>query len=472
MGAMNGVIVRLFVVMLGLVSHGNAGITSSYVRSAFPSADIPLDNPVFAPPPGYNAPQQVHIIQGDYNGNAVLVSWVTPDEPGSNTVRFGKSKKQYDFTAEGTVTDFTFYQYKSGYIHKCFLKNLESDTKYYYKLGTGKSAREFWFQTPPAINPDVPYKFGVIGDLGQTYNSLSTLVHLRKSEAKAVLFLGDLSYADKYEYNDVPIRWDSWGRFVENSTAYMPWFWSVGNHEVEFFPYMGETIPFKNYVYRYPTPYLASNSTSPLWYSIRRASAHIIVLNSYSAFVVYSPQWFWLQQELANVNREETPWLFVITHAPLYNSNEVHFMEAEGMRIAFESWFIQYKVDAVFSGHVHAYERSNRYSNIRCKVSSGFCYPVPDKSAPVYITVGDGGNQEGLATKYMDPQPHYSAFREASYGHGTLEIMNRTHAFFSWHRNDDGEHVVADSLLLNNQYWTSKKVKKHNLRSFVDESTI
>jgi len=29
-------------------------------------------------------------------------------------------------------------------------------------------------------------------------------------------------------------------------------------------------------------------------------------------------------------------------------------------------------------------------------VTTGDRYPVPDKSAPVYLTVGDGGNQEGL----------------------------------------------------------------------------
>lgn len=38
-----------------------------------------------------------------------------------------------------------------------------------------------------------------------------------------------------------------------------------------------------------------------------------------------------------------------------------------------------------------------RISNIRYNVSSGDRYPVPDRSAPVYVTVGDGGNQEGLA---------------------------------------------------------------------------
>lgn len=44
---------------LSAIKDGNAGITSSFVRSEWPSVDIPLDNEVFAVPKGQNAPQQV-----------------------------------------------------------------------------------------------------------------------------------------------------------------------------------------------------------------------------------------------------------------------------------------------------------------------------------------------------------------------------------------------------------------------------
>ncbi|XP_065851459.1 bifunctional purple acid phosphatase 26-like isoform X1 [Euphorbia lathyris] len=454
-------LILAFFVFLGFVNNGNAGITSSFTRSVWPSIDIPLDNEVFAVPKGYNAPQQVHITQGDYNGKAVIISWVTPDEMGSSVVQYGTSEKKYDFSAEGTATNYTFYKYKSGYIHKCFLEGLEYDTKYHYKIGNDDSSREFWFQTPPMINPDAPYKFGIIGDLGQTYNSLSTLEHFMQSGAQAVLFVGDLSYADRYQYNDVGVRWYSWGRFVEKTAAYQPWLWSVGNHEIEYMPYMGEVIPFKSYLHRYPTPYLASKSSNPLWYAIRRASAHIIVLSSYSPFVKYTPQWVWLREELKKVNREQTPWLIILMHVPIYNSNQAHFMEGESMRAVFEEWFIHYRVDVIFAGHVHAYERSYRISNIHYNVSSGERYPKADKSAPVYITVGDGGNKGGLAGKFRDPQPDYSAFREASYGHSTLEIKNRTHAVYHWNRNDDGKRVATDAFVLHNQYWQVCKPKDY-----------
>jgi len=59
----------------------------------------------------------------------------------------------------------------------------------------------------------------------------------------------------------------------------------------------------------------------------------------------------------------------------------------------------------------------------------------------------------GWWCSYFDPQPDYSAFREASYGHATLEIKNRTHAFYNWYRNDDGKRISADSLVLLNQHW-------------------
>lgn len=49
----------------------------------------------------------------------------------------------------------------------------------------------------------------------------------------------------------------------------------------------GEPKPFKPYTNRYHVPYKASESTSPFWYSIKRASAYIIVMSSYSAFGKY-----------------------------------------------------------------------------------------------------------------------------------------------------------------------------------------
>lgn len=146
---------------------------------------------------------QVHITQGDYDGKAVIISWVTPDEPGSSNVQYGTSGSNLDFIAEGTVSNYSFFKYNSGYIHHCLIDGLEVsyyfvacyiwlqqlnsltffpftsvsclfssnrllyaiqyDKSYFYKIGSGDSSRKFWFHTPPMIHPDSSYKFGIIG---------------------------------------------------------------------------------------------------------------------------------------------------------------------------------------------------------------------------------------------------------------------------------------------------------------------
>ncbi|KAF8013517.1 hypothetical protein BT93_I1379 [Corymbia citriodora subsp. variegata] len=446
------------VLVLVLVLNGadlcNGGKTSTFVRKVEKTVDMPLDSDVFRVPPGYNAPQQVHITQGDHVGKGVIVSWVTPDEPGSSVVFYWNENSEHKEKAKGKVSRYEFYNYTSGHIHHCTLNNLLYNTKYYYEVGIGHTVRKFWFITPPEVGPDVPYTFGLIGDLGQSFDSNRTLTHYEHNPQKGqtVLFVGDLSYADNYPNHD-NVRWDTWGRFVERSVAYQPWIWTAGNHELDFAPELGENKPFKPYTHRYHVPYRRSNSTAPFWYSIKRASAYIIVLSSYSAYGKYTPQYKWLEEELPKVNRTETPWLIVMMHSPWYNSYNYHYMEGETMRVMYESWFVQYKVDVVFAGHVHAYERSERVSNIKYNIVNGLCTPVHDLSAPVYITIGDGGNLEGLATNMTEPQPKYSAFREASFGHAIFDIKNRTHAYYSWHRNQDGYAVEADSMWFFNRIW-------------------
>ncbi|KAF8763072.1 hypothetical protein HU200_008923 [Digitaria exilis] len=466
-GAVAALLLVLLILVGGEAAHPRRkGVTSKYRRSHEASEDMPLDADVFAVPPGRNAPQQVHITLGDQTGTAMTVSWVTVDAEGSSTVLYGRSIDTLDLAADGVATRYTYYNYTSGFIHHCTLTGLDHATKYYYSVGVGhgddgdtdtdtdtdtSAARTFWFTTPPKPSPDVALRLGLIGDLGQTPDSNRTLAHYEAHAGDAVLFVGDLSYADKHPLHDNN-RWDTWGRFAERSAAYQPWIWTTGNHEIDYAPELGETTPFKPFAHRYPTPYLAAGSSEPYWYSVKLGPAHIIVLSSYSAFGKYTPQYKWLDKELKRVDRRVTPWLFVSTHVPWYNSNNFHYMEGEPMRVQFEKMVVDARVDAVFAGHVHAYERTHRYSNVAYNVTDGRCTPVADRRAPVYVVVGDGGNVEGLADELTWPQPAYSAFREYSYGHAVLDIKNRTHAYYAWYRNHDGNKVTADSTWFTNRY--------------------
>ncbi|XP_049352906.1 purple acid phosphatase 5-like [Solanum verrucosum] len=447
----------IFLLLLQVFDFCNGRVTSTYIRKSEASIDIPIE--YLPPPPGYNSPEQVHITQGDHIGRSVIVSWVTPLESQSNYVTFWEegAKHHHKHKAHAKTTSYKYYNYTSGYIHHATIKRLKYNVTYIYQLGEHNSTRRFSFTTPPKVGPDVPYTFGIIGDLGQTFDSNQTLEHyLSNPKGQAMLVVGDFSYADHYPFHD-NVRWDTFGRFIEKSAAYQPWITAAGNHELDFAPEIGENTPFKPYTHRYHVPYKASQSTSPLWYSIKRASTYIIVLSSYSAYGKYTPQYSWLEQEFGKVNRTETPWLIVLLHSPWYNSNNYHYMEGESMRVMFESWFVQNKVDMVFAGHVHSYERSERVSNVMYNITNGQSTPIEDPSAPIYITIGDGGNIEGIANNFTEPQPSYSAYREASFGHAVLEIKNRTHAYYTWHRNQDSERVAADSLWIYNRHWYPKK---------------
>lgn len=68
---------------------------------------------------------QVHITQGDYVGRGVIVSWVTPVEPGSDLVLYGPASDKSKYQAHARLTTYKFGNYTSGYIHHCKLKNLD-----------------------------------------------------------------------------------------------------------------------------------------------------------------------------------------------------------------------------------------------------------------------------------------------------------------------------------------------------------
>lgn len=74
----------------------------------------------------------MHITQGDYDGKAVIISWVTADEPCCSNVKYGLLDNKYEFSAQGIVTNYTFSGYKSGYIHHCLVDGLEVDVNCYY----------------------------------------------------------------------------------------------------------------------------------------------------------------------------------------------------------------------------------------------------------------------------------------------------------------------------------------------------
>ncbi|GFP97075.1 probable purple acid phosphatase 20 [Phtheirospermum japonicum] len=356
------------------------------------------------------------------------ISWITAD-PTPAVVYYGTSPNSSSASANGGTNKYKFLTYRSGEIHDVVIGPLSPNTLYYYRCGS-TSSPQFSFKTPPSL---FPINFAVLGDPGQSEWTKSTLDHIAKSEYDVLLLPGDLSYADFYQ----PF-WDTFGQLVQPLASARPWMVTQGNHEVEKIPIVHRE-KFTAYNARWVMPYKESASPSNLFYSFQVAGVHVLMLGSYADFEPGSDQYRWLQADLSRVDRSKTPWLVAVVHAPWYNSNEAHQEEDEsiGMKKAMEDLLYKARVDVVFAGHVHAYERFVRVYKDQA-----------NECGPVYITIGDGGNREGLAVRYMDPKPTISAFREPSFGHGQLWVVNATHARWAWHRNDQDGAVSSDQIWL------------------------
>ncbi|KAH6806110.1 Purple acid phosphatases superfamily protein [Perilla frutescens var. frutescens] len=369
--------------------------------------------------------KQVHIsLSGEKH---MRISWITKN-PTPAVVYYGTTTAT-SLSSNGTTETYTYLLYRSAQIHHVVIGPLNPNTVYYYRCGA-TSSPELSFKTPPSL---FPIEFAITGDLGQTEWTRSTLENIGKSRYDVLLVPGDLSYAD----GDQPY-WDSFGQLVQPLASKRPWMVTQGNHEVEKIPLIHRQ-KFTSYNARWAMPFEESASTSNLYYSFQVGGVHVLMLGSYADFGPESEQFGWLKADLRKLDRSRTPWVIALVHAPWYNTNEAHQGEYEsiGMKEAMEDLLFNARVDAVFAGHVHAYERF-----VRVYEGEG------NECGPIHITIGDGGNREGLATRYMDPQPNISAFREASFGHGQLSVVNGTHAMWTWNRNQDNDVVPSDQLWL------------------------
>nr|ACR23327.1 purple acid phosphatase isoform a2 [Triticum aestivum] len=458
------------------------------------------------------APEQIAVALSAAPTSA-WVSWITGDfqmggavkplDPGTvgSVVRYGLAADSLVREATGDALVYSqlypfegLQNYTSGIIHHVRLQGLEPGTKYYYQCGDpaipGAMSAVHAFRTMPAVGPrSYPGRIAVVGDLGLTYNTTSTVDHMASNRPDLVLLVGDVCYANMYLTNgtgadcyscafgkSTPIhetyqpRWDYWGRYMEAVTSGTPMMVVEGNHEIE--EQIGNKT-FAAYRSRFAFPSTESGSFSPFYYSFDAGGIHFLMLGAYADYGRSGEQYRWLEKDLAKVDRSVTPWLVAGWHAPWYTTYKAHYREVECMRVAMEELLYSHGLDIAFTGHVHAYERSNRVFN----------YTL-DPCGAVHISVGDGGNREKMATTHADEpghcpdprpkpnafiggfcafnftsgpaagrfcwdrQPDYSAYRESSFGHGILEVKNETHALWRWHRNQDMYGSAGDEIYI------------------------
>ncbi len=212
------------------------------------------------------------------------------------------------------------------------------------------------------------FSFVVIGDNrsgDETYKKLLSMIMERKPDF--VVNTGDMI--------KTPGNKGEWGKFWEMSRPVtVPYFLAVGNHDV----YSKVPLSEKRYKEEVDLP------GNELYYSFAAGNSLFIVLDSCiydQEKKIAGEQLKWLEGVLANSNQKHK---FVFLHHPLYTDLGKGHHSHDSLdkypedRDHLEALFEKSRVDAVFAGHEHYYERRNVDGIIQI-ITGGGGAPVYDK---------------------------------------------------------------------------------------------
>ena len=253
------------------------------------------------------------------------------------------------------------------FLYSVTIKDLKPQSKYYYRIVMSDSTTDIaYFTTAPT--KDSPIKFVAIGDSRsdhKVYHEISELI--RKISPDFIISMGDL----------VPNggKFEQWGPNYFQPSAdlidHVPLISTVGDHDADY-----DDAENFNYFFRF------SKDNEKLWFSFDYGLAHFVSLD-YRGYKD-SAMIAWFKKDMAQSNAK---WKFVYLHRPSYN------LGGHRSKWGDEVWpalYRKYKVDIVFAGHSHLYERfyPMRPSN------------MPDAWPVTYITTGGAGAELYSAVKH------------------------------------------------------------------------
>ncbi len=232
------------------------------------------------------------------------------------------------------------------------------------------------FHSAPAPGAE-KFNFAVFGDT-RAHPEVHAAIARRIADAQPglVVHTGDL-------VDDGNIAWE-WDAFLKLEAPLMrtaPLYPTLGNHE--------SASPLYFQIFHLPG--------NEQWYAFDYGDARFIVLrvNTYLATFTAagSEQHTWLESQLASARGK---WIFVTFHIPLHSSfaeDPSEVMRRNDLAPLFE----KYGVTAVFSGHIHSYERV---------LANGVTYIVTGGGgAPLYSLEVREPGQQAAALVY-----HYLLF--------------------------------------------------------------
>ncbi|MDB5309630.1 MAG: Calcineurin-like phosphoesterase [Gemmataceae bacterium] len=267
-------------------------------------------------------------------------------------------------------------------IGEVVLSGLEPKTKYFYRVvctdaeGRRLEGKPLTFMT--AADPADAFSFTVIGDTQRNPAVTGKIAKLMwEQRPNFVIHCGDV-------VDDGAAKWQWTGdlfRPCNELFGRVPVYPCIGNHE-------------KNHPYYYK---YFSLPAPEYYYSFRYGNAEFFVLDTNTirtlSLAPGGEQYRWLEKALA---ASDAKWKFCYHHHPAYTSDADDYGDtAKGPTTAGDvrvrqlvPLYEKYKVDVVFNGHIHAYERTWPIRNGK----------VDQKDGVIHVTSGGGGGKlEGFA---------------------------------------------------------------------------
>lgn len=364
-------------------------------------------------------PRQGHLSLTE-NEDEMLVIYNSGCTKVLPSVKFGTSSNSYTDVVSGqsvtynasdmchlpaTLTLQPWFR-DPGFIHRVLLSELELGTTYYYRFGNDVDgwSHEYSFHTRPPLGSPTA-NFIAYADMGidpqpSAIGVASWIpIEIQNGFDDFLLHFGDISYARGQAW-----IWERFFSMIEPYATRMPYMISVGNHEYDhtsggendpskapgngFRPDWGNmggdsegecSVPM---YYRFSAP---NNGKDIYWYSFDYGPVHVIQFSSEHNWTRGSEQYNWIEQDLASVDRDLTPFVVITSHRMMYTTQlqeEDDYRVSQHMQQEMDDLINKYRVNLMLVGHQHSYERSCPVYNKQC---------VADGKAPVHIIVGTAG---------------------------------------------------------------------------------
>ncbi len=271
-------------------------------------------------------------------------------------------------------------------INSVTIEGLEPDTRYYYQVRSLREPSEVYsFRTMPRAGGS--FRFVVYGDNrgglpGEQENHKKVVSAILNMDPKPLLVLntGDLVFSGRMITSAGPDATfkDEWQLFFDvikplaTHSAYYPVF---GNHDED-----SSSEKIRVFSVFFPA---FGNNQGASYYSFDAGSVHFIVLNSQIDFKEGSAQYNWLKTDLGAL-RPETKFVIASIHRPPYTISQTH-SSARDVRAEIVPLLEEHRVDIMFNGHNHQYERTKVIKGGVEDIANGVLYVVAGGGgAPLY----------------------------------------------------------------------------------------